>query len=115
MNSVDQVLQAKLKNAESSVPDSVWHRVEIGLAEENNSRVVGYFWILGLGLILAMTLGTYAYLSYTQGTQADTASTSQNENNSRIVVTDSYITTVKSVDVKDSTFIKNMKAIKEMK
>lgn len=113
MNNMDHILQSKLQHAESTVPDGMWQRVELGLTEENNNRLVGYFWLLGLGLILAITLGSFAYLKYSTSNSSPIDNTESD--NSRIVVTDSYITTIKSVDVKDSTFIKNIKAIKEKK
>lgn len=115
MTQFDSTIRERLENFDSPVADSVWQRIEMELVEENNNKVLGYYWMAGLLVIIAITLSTFLYFggnSDQQEIQTASGTTEHvDEADNNIIVTDSYIMTTKSIETKDSSFIKNMKAL----
>lgn len=115
MTQFDSTIREKLENFDSPVADSVWQRIEMELVEENNNKVLGFYWMAGLLVIIGITIGAFLYFGgNSEAQEIQTASTPAeqvDEADNNIIVTDSYIMTTKSIETKDSSFIKNMKAL----
>lgn len=57
MKQVDELFKTKLKNYESEVPAEMWHKIAPALEEDNRSRYL-YLFLL-LGLLVSVSVGSY--------------------------------------------------------
>lgn len=135
MNGFDNQMREKLINHSSPVPTDAWDKINAGLVKDTSGRSLAIYWMMGLFIILMVGLLAYYTLDLKNGelsiadtqeqyqpfhenaetyvvpmeSESDTEPTNDDINN--LIITKSSFKNDSKVDISDSTFIKNLKAI----
>lgn len=142
MNRLDNELKSILSNHESTVPHDAWENIKDGLVEDNANRYLLFYWMTGLLVIALISLLAFKLIdgnpasndaelnsinmsevsslddnSYLIPLETDMLRFDDRHNDdvNNLVITKSSFKNTKVVEVEDSSFIKNLKAIKEIK
>lgn len=140
MNRFDDAIRQKLSNHTTEVPADAWSNIQQELVEDNSIRYVLFYWMTGLLIIALMGLLVFKTItpqeSIIESIVDVEAPVEQehtlNENSvllplesevseqdaqgiNNLIITSSTLEKTRKVDVSDSSFIKNLKVIQELR